>query len=317
MPLTFNIITNYQNGYGLEDDYEIVKERLQEMGHAVTPVQYDRPMIETMRPVDVNIFLETIIPVFGFARENWYLPNPEWFSPQVEDEYLPKFKYVLCKTMDGFKLFEPRCRSAYYLGFENRDYHMPSIKRTFSFIHVAGQSAVKNTEAVVDAWNEFNIPYHLDLIATKYLFFSRVKSDKVTVYKDHIPELQYVTLLNQNRFHLCPSKYEGWGHSLHDARSVEGVVITTDAPPMNEFNFPEECLVPARIEGRMRLANLNLVIAKDIADAVLRVAALGQGRIMEIGESNRDNFLDERDQFRYRFKQIVDDAERRLCVNSK
>lgn len=312
LPLIFNIISNINNGYGLEDDYEIIKNLLLSYGHTVIPVQYDRPMIETIKPVDVNIFLETIIPVLGFARENWYFPNPEWFTPSVDDENLHRMNYVLCKTMDGYNLFKDRCRTAYFIGFENENYFMPNVKRKFSFLHVAGQSVVKNTEAVIDAWNEFNLPYSLDLIATKYLYFIRVKSEKVNVYRNHIPELQYVELLNRNLFHLCPSKYEGWGHSIHDARSVGAVVITTDAPPMNEFNFHEECLVPARVEGRMRLANLNLVTAKDVADAVLRVAALGDERLNEIGKHNRDNFLKERDEFRFRFKQIVDDTERRL-----
>lgn len=312
MPLTFNVITNLCNGYGLEDDFEIIKFLLQSYGHRVIPVQYDRPRMETIQPVDVNIFLETIIPVMGYAKENWYFPNPEWFTTSVDDENLHRMQYVLCKTMDGYNLFKDRCRSAHYVGFENGDYMSSWVKREFSFLHVAGQSVVKNTEAVIDAWNDFKLPYHLDLIATKYLFFSRVKSEKVQVFRDHVPEQQYSELLNRNKFHLCPSKYEGWGHSLHDARSVGAVVITTDAPPMNEFDFPPECLVPAVIEGRMRLANLNLVSAKDVADAVLRVAALGQERIDEIGKYNRDNFLKGQKEFRFRFRQIVDDAERRL-----
>jgi hypothetical protein len=313
MPLKFNVVSNINNGYGLEDDYQIVKALLESYGHSVVPVQYDRA--QDIQPADINIFLETIIPVFGYAKENWYIPNPEWFDPKVEDEYLPRFKYVLCKTKDSLKLFHPRSRSAVLLGFDNQDYHMPGIKRQFSFLHVAGQSVIKNTEAVIDAWNDFNIPYHLDLIATKYLFFSRVKSDKITVYRDRIHEGMYVTLLNKNRFHVCPSKYEGWGHSIHDARSVGAVIITTDAPPMNEFNIPQDCLVPAVIEGRMRLANLNLVSAKDLAETVLRVAAFGQAMIWDIGDSNRENFLEDRDLFRYRFRQIVNDAEGRLCAN--
>ena len=75
MPLKFNIISNIQNGYGLEDDYQIVRELLEAAGHSVMPVQYDRAI--EMQQADVNIFLETLIPVFGWARENWYFPNPE------------------------------------------------------------------------------------------------------------------------------------------------------------------------------------------------------------------------------------------------
>ena len=314
MPLTFNIITNYQNGYGLEDDYEIVRNLLQQYGHKVVPVQYDNPH-DIMR-AHINVFLEVVVPpLMGYATENWIIPNPEWYN-HADVESLPRFKHILCKTQDAYKIFKNyREANSVFLGFENACYYMPEVEREFAFLHVAGQSVVKNTEAVIDAWQEYKISYPLTIIATKYQFYSKVASDRIRVFKDRIPENQYVQFLNQHLFHVCPSKYEGWGHSIHDARSVGAVVITTDAPPMNEYGFDEECLVPATIEGKMRLANLNLVKARDLAEVIFRVAARPREWLDFLGKRNRELFLSERDAFQFRFKQVIDDAERRLCGN--
>jgi hypothetical protein len=312
MPLKFNVVTNIDNGYGLEDDYLVIKNLLQSYGHEVVPVHYNRP--GDIKQADINIFLETIIDIFGWARENWYFPNPEWFTDKVDGEHLHRFKHVLCKTLDGYNLFKPRCRSAYFCGFENRDYFCPGVAREWSFLHVAGQSVVKNTDAVIDAWQQFKIPWRLTIIATKHQFFSRVTAPNIIVYRERIPEDSYVGLLNCHQYHICASQYEGWGHSLHDARSVGAIIITTSAPPMNEYGIPPECLVPSHVGGRMRLANLNIITASDLADVVRTVAARKLDWVTATSKRTRENFLTGKSIFRSRFKQLVDDAEERLCL---
>ena len=51
----------------------------------------------------------------------------------------------------------------------------------------------------------------------------------------------------RNRVHVCPSSREGFGHYINEARSVSAVIITVDAPPMNEFvtNATSGILIPA------------------------------------------------------------------------
>jgi hypothetical protein len=311
MPLKFNIITNVENGYGLQNDYQIVKSLLETWGHSVAPVQYDHHL--GMSAADINIFLETIIPVFGWAKENWYFPNPEWFTPQVDDRNLPYFKHVLCKTKDAYNLFKLRVGTAVFIGFESRDRSQLGTLVEKKYLHVAGQSVIKNTEEVIDAWQKYRIPKPLTIIATKYHYFKMVTSPHITLIRERIPDEEYEKILNTHFFHICPSKYEGWGHSLHEARSVGAVIITTDAPPMNEYGFTKDCLVPSRLTQQMRLATLHHVEAGDIAASALSLACQPIEYLSDLANDNRRRFIQDRNDFRVKFKQIVDDAEARIC----
>lgn len=57
-------------------------------------------------------------------------------------------------------------------------------------------------------------------------------------------------LTAESAFFMCPSWSEGYGHYINQARASGGVVITTDAHPMNELIVSNEMgvLVPARYQ---------------------------------------------------------------------
>jgi glycosyltransferase involved in cell wall biosynthesis len=54
-----------------------------------------------------------------------------------------------------------------------------------------------------------------------------------------VPDAIVQVLQNRSGVHVCPSEAEGWGHYLVEGMSAGAVVITTDAPPMNEIVQPE------------------------------------------------------------------------------
>ncbi|MES2199112.1 MAG: glycosyltransferase [Chlamydiota bacterium] len=60
---------------------------------------------------------------------------------------------------------------------------------------------------------------------------------------------------NKTGIHLCPSEVEGFGHCIFEALSTGAVVITTDAPPMNEFIKDPRCLVPFSHSAPTHLVN--------------------------------------------------------------
>ncbi|GMF50113.1 unnamed protein product [Phytophthora fragariaefolia] len=47
--------------------------------------------------------------------------------------------------------------------------------------------------------------------------------------------LDFGRIMAESSFFLCPSSMEGYGHYINQARSSGGVIITTDAHPMNEL----------------------------------------------------------------------------------
>jgi len=57
--MRFNLISNIDNGFGLQKDFEILKSLLESLGHDVCGVHFQKP--NQAESVDVNIYLETLI----------------------------------------------------------------------------------------------------------------------------------------------------------------------------------------------------------------------------------------------------------------
>src|SRR5579872_3556744 len=154
--MRFNICTNTDNGVGLEQDYRLLRRLLESWGHKVEGVHFKR--IDPGCPrADVNIFLETVASaLFPFAKQQWFIPNQEWFAPWDNGAIMAKFDRILCKTQDAVRIFKelyPELQNrVQHIGFESRDNYDASIPRQRKFLHVAGQSRYKNSPAVAYAF---------------------------------------------------------------------------------------------------------------------------------------------------------------------
>lgn len=300
--MRINIITNLANGIGLQRDFEAVVPKLQAAGHDVAGVQFDRPG----RPglADVNLFLEVHVPhLFGFAREQWMVPNPEWCLRGWVPNLRGKFSRIFCKTPDAYRIFselmEGTAVACIDLGWESRDLYDPAVPRERRFLHVPGKSQNKNTAAILRAWRDFEIPYELTVITEHYPEAGRIPN----VTRLHrIGDDELARLMNACQFHLCPSEYEGWGHYLHEGLGCGAVVITTDAAPMNRTGAPEELLVPVAWSREHGCAALHAVTAEAIVESVTRAVAWGPEKIRETSEAARAGFLRSREDFRSRFE---------------
>ena len=296
----FNIITNLTNGCGLQREYEILRDVLASAGHAAVGVDFQRT--DGCPPADVNLFLETVVPsVFGAAPENWVMPNPEWWSDEYQRS-MPNLTRVLCKTRHAYDLFRELAGDrAIYVGFMSRDLYQVDVERKPKFLHVAGNSQIKNTEAILEAWKK--LPYRLTLISPHY----RRQASKIRHVKayDRVSDEKLRQLMNSRQFHLCPSKYEGFGHYIHEALGVGAVVVTCDASPMNELGLPTELLVPGVPGAQLRLARLHDITPQAVIDRVRHVAKLSSARIQEISRAARAHFEQERSSFPARFLEVV------------
>lgn len=306
--MRFNIITNISNGAGLQRDYELIRGMLEKMGHKVTGVQFDQTaQFPPEHGVDVNIFMEIITPqIFSAAQQNWFIPNSEWYFP-CWDGCLNSIGLVLCKTRDCLNIWNRKVGNrAKYLGFESNDFFNPQTKRIPEFLHMAGKSETKNTATVTEAWKTYKIPYPLTVVAFKPEIVRHCTGIQNVKHITRLTNEEVADYMNRFQFHIMPSKYEGYGHYIHEAMSCQGVVLTTDAAPMNDFaGIPKELLIPVQRKEAVRAAYFNHVSPLGVAAAVRKAMELSPIAIEELGNRARIGFLSEREQFRKTFETLV------------
>jgi hypothetical protein len=220
---------------------------------------------------DVNIALEHVRPCyFRLARLNLLVPNPEWLSPHSQ-RYLPRFDAILCKTRYAIDLFSARGCRAIYIGFRSSDCLDPSTPRQAAFLHLAGASRMKGTQRLLALWRRHPEWPKLLLLQSPKTALPAAGPSPANIehrvgYLNDIREIRY--LQNAHRFHLCLSETEGWGHYIVEAMSCAAVVITCDAPPMNELVTAERGVLVETAEA----SPFNMTTRYQFDEAALEAA---------------------------------------------
>ncbi|KAE8879369.1 hypothetical protein PF003_g36575 [Phytophthora fragariae] len=135
-----------------------------------------------------------------------------------------------------------------------------------TFVHTAGTSIWKGTKQLLDCWTSTPGLPPLDLYANEgsynYLmqgaygkwvwWYSR---STVNLHFGMMDRLSFSKLTAEAAFFMCPSLAEGYGHCINQARAAGAVIVTTDAPPMNELILSSSMgvLVPTRVEKDDRM----------------------------------------------------------------
>jgi glycosyltransferase involved in cell wall biosynthesis len=281
--MRFNLITNF-NGVGLEADARVLEEELGKRGHFTNRVQFDH---FGGVQADVNIFLEVVSALYRLAPANWLVPNPEWF---FEHWQLQPFSRVLAKTKNTSAIFahrvNGRCR---YTGWRARDLYRPEVARQRKFLHVAGKSGLKNTEATVEG--------------------CRLAGVELTVVREpqRVSEEELIQLFNSYQFFLCPSAAEGYGMALHEALGCGACVITTDAAPMNEID-PALLIAPTTSKPR-NWGTEYVVAADDIAGSVEYAMKLTDFELKDWRERSRDSYEREARAFGLRLDTLLSEYQ--------
>lgn len=289
------VVSNIDNGKGLQRDYLLLRGLLEGMGHTVQGLHFER---DARRPplhsADLLIFLEVCRPAFfDVAPRRWMVPNPEWWMPE-NDGHLGVFEAVLCKTRDARRLFAPLVGDrAVLTGFLSEDRYEPGPRVQRHFLHTPGGSIVKGTKAVLEAWHRYSIKHRLTVVSSLRPPAPRTS---YVAWATRLPEGPYRRHQNSHAFHLCPSEYEGWGHHLHEGLSVGAAVLTTDAPPMNDVDGIA-LRIPVAEHGTQRLATTAKVSPEAVRDAVEAAAGLSDAELARIGEAARAAFADQREGF--------------------
>jgi glycosyltransferase involved in cell wall biosynthesis len=238
---------------------------------------------------DLNIALEHVRPPFmALARRNVLVPNPEWLTPRGQ-RYLPRFDAVLCKTRHATDLFAARGCKALHIGFDSPDCLRRGIAREQGFLHLAGASPFKGTERLLELWLRHPEWPKLVVLQSPASGRETAVSAKNIDHRLGRVSVEEIRLL-QNRYthHLCLSETEGWGHYLVEAMSCGAVVITTDAPPMNELVDPTRGVLVRTTEGRaFNMAQLYAFDEAALEATIERVVAMSEAERQRIGERAR------------------------------
>ncbi|MBA3721883.1 MAG: glycosyltransferase [Parachlamydiaceae bacterium] len=298
--LTFNVISE-MNGVGLEVDQKIMANALQSLGHRIQCIDIGKKQIPPK--ADINIFFQRFRPEWLLtAHQNWLIPNPEWYMQGAKD--LDDIDLILCRTKEVKRIFSKYSENIYYLGFTSIDCYKHNLGKDFhTILHLAGQSAQKGTTSIVDVWRSnpqfplLNVIQKVNSVqinqSNYYLIPNRVDLETLRTYQ------------NTCGIHLCPSETEGFGHYLVEAMSSGAVVVTTNAPPMNEFITDPRCLVNYNKTQNQRFGINYYVDPKDLEKVINNLLKMTNEELRFIGQNNRKAFLQNQKMFHKRLKLLL------------
>ena len=297
------------NGYGLTGDSAILTKAIDEAGRTSSNTGVRaRGLVEWLvrrKRAKRILHVERAFPRwFSAGKENWLIPNQERF-PRRHLGRLKHIDHVLAKTRHAEAIFAPLAGKVSYLGFTSEDRLVGSVAKDWNrFFHLAGGSTLKGTEDVLALWRDHPEWPELVLVQKADNAPSQVPSN-VRLISGFLDDAGLKTLQNQCGIHLCPSRAEGWGHNILEAMSVGAVVLTTDAPPMNE-HVTADCGVLVT-SGRMVPRHLGTCYHVDIQAlerAILAVIAMPPAEKQRLGRAAQTRFHDIDAAFRRRAREI-------------
>ncbi|KAF1720530.1 glycosyltransferase [Pseudoxanthomonas wuyuanensis] len=319
------------NGVGLSRDLEVMAEALDSPGSLIEVVGFGSTrafnwgreaslwVARGLRGrARTQIFSERVYPrCLPLGQRNLLVPNPEWFLPKWH-RYLGCFEQVLCKTRHAEAVFRRLgCRTR-YIGFTSRDRYDPQVARRHAFFHLAGRSAAKGTQVLLETWKRH--PEWPTLTVVQHPKAAREVATAANI--DHrvgyLDDAGLRHLQNAHAFHICPSETEGFGHYLMEAMSTGAVAITTDAEPMNELVTHRRgiLIVPAGAH-RNGLVRSYRVDAQGIETAVSRALALSPAQRWSLACEAREFFLANDRAFRQRLRSaVLSDGCNRLTASA-
>jgi len=286
--MRINIFTAL-NGVGLQRDAYILEQALQ--GHDITIVDLNK----TPRPkrADLNIFCELLKPNFlKIAPRNVLIPNPEWFMMGWQP-YLKRME-IWNKTRLSQRAF-----GGEYIGFTSLDFY--NENKVNRWAHFSGKSSYKGTEYLIDAWK----PNYPELVIKRDRNQIKVEKKNISYQFARLAEQQFQKYFSETLVHFCPSIAEGWGHYIWEAMGAGSVVVTTDGAPMNEYINDHRLLVKTKGFTVLNKGVKHTIDTLDMQRVVEGLMAMTENELKEIGQLNRQTYLDNDKGFKERIRAVL------------
>lgn len=256
---------------------------------------------------DLNVMLEHVwTQHLESARFNIGVPNPEWFD-RHDVRFLGRLDRVWAKTLNTQHIFERYGKKVAQIGFDSEDRYDPDIAREPFFFHLAGKSTMKGSARILTLWRAH--PEWPKLVVVQHAeeeSGAQVAANNIEICRNYLDDAALKRLQNRYRFHLCTSETEGWGHYLAEAMSVGAIVVSVDAPPMNELITPERgVLIAFRDTKPQKLAERYLFDEQAFNTAIERVIVMRSEEIAARGAAARSWFLKNKEGFSGRVAQAL------------
>jgi glycosyltransferase involved in cell wall biosynthesis len=318
-------IIYWNSGSGIDHDCRILKSLLIEAGFEVQmlPTTIRSSQLERIRKflsqrlwpwakVDLQLHLEQLHhEQFSFGKENWLFINPEWTDVKVFKKLPPGFQ-ILAKTEHAKLLLKEHGIESHYTGFTSEDRFLPEVKKDYRrFLHVPGLSDLKGTDTVYSLWSQHPEWPTLTIVRRATDRYGQLRPSlppqaNIEIIDHWLSEKELTQLKNECGIHVCPSEAEGFGHVIMEALSTGAVVLTTDAPPMNELveknaGFHLNC----REGPKQFMVSLQKVDAAALESAVGQVIEMREAQLTERSALSRSRFKNLDASFRERFHALL------------
>lgn len=328
-----NIAIFHTNSPGLKLDAEIVSSTLSELladradklmligvpvpALDLPPEALGRQINIDVR-IDVAIFLEQIIdhPVLQGARRRIFIPNPEWMSGQCArlagrcTEFWHKSQF----SKDQLANLFPDARHI-YVGFTSRDPGI-MVRDYKTFLHLRGNLATRrHSGMLIDTWlkhpewPDLYTQFHgadLDVTLPNWLPHGNVHLRLGWMSRE-----DYLEASAAHGTHVCTSEHEGFGHYINEARAMGALVVTTNAPPMNELVDTDSGILVKASKQYRRAFGTAFKIDQDAMEAAIeKVLSLSRETRRALGMAGRERFVKEQNDFRSNLDEAIQSIAR-------
>lgn len=306
--IVVNLISRAESG--LAADVEIIASALRPAGYRVRALNTDRSRVLRLlsyvaaatrkrlgRATIINIHCEQIAERFiDCGHRNVLVPNQEWAWPRTL-ELLGRMDAIFCKTRYATGLYAAH-GNAVFVGFSSHDRHDPRADKDFgAFLHVAGKSQQKGTRTLASLWSRHPGWPTLHIVSRRQGLLDGIAGSNI-IHARQLSPAELQKLQNRCGVHLCPSEAEGYGHSIGEGLGTGALLLTTDAPPMNELVTPERgVLVPFAGTQAQGLGSNFYVDEAALEAAIVRILGMDGATLQARSIAARDWYLDNRRAF--------------------
>lgn len=250
---------------------------------------------------DAVIFLEHIDrKVLARCERCYYVPNLEWMT--VSDAALARtdaIKGILCKTRDTYERLSKEYQKCVHIGMTSIPVpvpvQVPDLARC-EFFHLKGSSMYKNSQVLVDTWLAHPEWPTLHVVCRGVIDVDEpMHVRNVTFYQKNMGRDSLNSLMTSCRVHMCPSLCEGFGHYINEARSCKRLIVTTNAPPMNELvDASSGVMIEPCEDCRVGVFGTGYTITRGgIETAVRRILAMDCDTMSSIQERAYARFVED------------------------